>query len=652
MRLRSARITNFKSIEDTTDFGLDELTCLVGKNEAGKTAVLQALYRLNPVDGKAAFIKDTEYPRRHLAEYASRHADGPANVLETTWELEPDDLKTVHGLVGPKALQSPEFEVTKGYAGQQLWDVKVDEAEAFNFVLARASLTDQEKSALAAQGTAVTIQQLKEIVAKVPEPTPGIQKLNATVNERFKRGTAALGVIDALKMPKFVYFSQYDRMSGQAAIDQIINRRNQNALTREDEIIISFLTLAGSSLDDIQKTTVTEVLIANLEAVSSRISKTIFKYWTQNRHLKVQIRLDQALPGDPPPYNSGRILRTRIYNSHHEVTVPFDDRSTGFVWFFSFLVYFSQIEQRHGNNLILLLDEPGLSLHAKAQGDLLRYFREQLLPKQVIYTTHSPFLVPADNLMQVRTVEDVVVEDEDGDVEILGTKVGSEVLSQDRDTLFPLQGALGYDLTQALFVGAHSLVVEGPADLLYLHSMSASLTKAGRTGLDRRWTVTPARGLDRIASFLALLGAQNLNIAVLTDFGVKQRKSIEDLRKRHDNLLKQGRIFTADRYADQPEADIEDVLGAELYVHLVNSAYALRGDQRVTLPSGPPKRIAEHVEVHFRKLPTTVAEYDHYSPAEHLGRSPAVLDDAPGLPIALDRFERLFTDLNSLLPVR
>ena len=101
-------------------------------------------------------------------------------------------------------------------------------------------------------------------------------------------------------------------------------------------------------------------------------------------------------------------MRARIYNQLHDMTVPFSDRSAGFVWFFSFLVLFSQVKKRHGN-VIILLDEPGLNLHAKAQGDLLRYFKEKLRPEhQVIYTTHSPFMVPPDDLASVRTVEDVV----------------------------------------------------------------------------------------------------------------------------------------------------------------------------------------------------------------------------------------------------
>lgn len=104
--------------------------------------------------------------------------------------------------------------------------------------------------------------------------------------------------------------------------------------------------------------------------------------------------------------------------------------------FFSFLVLFSQVEKTYGKNVIILLDEPGLSLHAKAQGDLLKYFDEQLKPDhQVIYSTHSPFMINPSDLMSARTVEDVVIYEADGrnPKEILGTKAGDDVLSTDRD---------------------------------------------------------------------------------------------------------------------------------------------------------------------------------------------------------------------------
>lgn len=128
---------------------------------------------------------------------------------------------------------------------------------------------------------------------------------------------------------------------------------------------------------------------------------------------------------------------------------------------------FAQV-QKDGAPVILLLDEPGLTLHGKAQADLLRLFKEKLAPHhQIIYSTHSSFMVAADELSSVRIVEDGVEIKGQRRVPI-GTKVREDVLTRDPDTLFPLQGALGYEITQSLFVGKHTLLVEGPGDILYI----------------------------------------------------------------------------------------------------------------------------------------------------------------------------------------
>jgi predicted ATP-dependent endonuclease of OLD family len=137
-------------------------------------------------------------------------------------------------------------------------------------------------------------------------------------------------------------------------------------------------------------------------------------------------------------------------------------------------VKFAQVKDE-ATPVVLLLDEPGLTLHGKAQADLLRYFKEKLAPyHQIIYSTHSPFMVPADDLASVRIVQDQVEMKGLRRVPI-GTKVRSDVLTRDPDTLFPLQGALGYEITQSLFVGKHTLLVEGPGDILYIQALSDAL---------------------------------------------------------------------------------------------------------------------------------------------------------------------------------
>jgi predicted ATPase len=124
--------------------------------------------------------------------------------------------------------------------------------------------------------------------------------------------------------------------------------------------------------------------------------------------LSVVVKVETARPGDLAPLNAGTIARARIDNNLHRVDTPFSERSAGFVWFFSFLVKFAQVRDDE-SPVVLLLDEPGLTLHGKAQADMLRFFKETLAPHhQVIYSTHSPFMVPADDLVSVRVVEDQV----------------------------------------------------------------------------------------------------------------------------------------------------------------------------------------------------------------------------------------------------
>lgn len=647
MLLTHARVTNFKSVEDSSEFSIGPSTCLVGKNEAGKTAILEALYKLNPYTGESAYDLQRNYPRRFLAEYKERHHGKDAQVLQTKWRLTESELAALHKLVGKEAVAAQEVAITKTYNQRNTyWSLPVDEQSALRHVIGASQLHEVEKEAC----NHGSIKELKAYLASLGVgASPQQKSLLEHLNTAFKRDTATLACIDALQMPKFIYFSNYNRMRGQVALEDLLERQIENRLEDDDRVFLAFLDLVGTSLDEVAHINQFETMIAKLEAASTRISREIFSYWSQNRHLKVQFRLDAAQPGDPAPFNYGRILRTRVLNLHHDVTVSFDERSSGFVWFFSFLVLFSQVKKMHGNNIVLLLDEPGLSLHAKAQQDLLRYFKEKLEPNhQLIYSTHSPFMVPADNLQSVRTVEDVIIEEPGAAAEIVGTTVRDDALSTDRDTLFPLRGALGYELTQVLSTGKHNLLVEGPGDLIYLKVFSDELRRQNRAGLDARWKVFPAGGIDKVAAFMALFNANRSNTAVLTGVVNSQKKKLAEVRR--SSLLQQGHVLTADMYTGQSEADIEDILGKRNYSFLINACYSLTGEQRVELQDSTFPRVIKEVEAHFAGLRPGAPELDRFQPALYvLERRPEAMKALPDLEGALRRFERLFEDLNALL---
>lgn len=649
MILKSVRITNFQCIEDSTTFSTDRVTCLVGKNEAGKSALLQSLYKLNPdVPDEANFDEVEEYPRRHLSVYQEKLKAGgqKANVLVTTWELTPAEQKLVADAFGLKALEGSVVTIEKGYDNSRRWTLALNEASILEH-LAKASALQQDE--LKVLKGVKTISAAIEKLTALQTPTEHQTAFKDILKKQFPDGSATVAAAKLLKaaLPTFLYFANYRRLPGQIAMEEFSRRKQNNQLTLDEKVFLALLSLAGTTPEEIQSIGKFEPFNAKLESVSNRLSDVIFKYWSQNKHLQVEFRFDAARPQDSPPFHSGHIFRTRIRNNRHKVTVGFDERSTGFVWFFSFLVWFSQVRQVYGDNLIILLDEPGLSLHAKAQEDLLRYFDEQLKPNyQVIYTTHSPFMINPEDLLCARTVEDVVLEDDT----IEGTKVGEDVLSTDADTVFPLQACLGYDIAQTLFVGKNTLLVEGASDLLYLKWFSRELERRGRQPLDKRWVIAPSGGIDKVVSFLTLFAGKKLHVAVFADHQQGHKAKLKNLRE--SELLRAGHVFTADMYANQAEADTEDVIGRAAYVYLVNECFRLKGTAALpdTKPNDAPLRVVEEVKTFFATLPVDSPLFDHYVPAEFLTEHGATLrDSVPELGQALDRFERLFSDLNKLL---
>jgi predicted ATP-dependent endonuclease of OLD family len=552
MKLISLHIENFRSIEDSNKFEIGELTCLVGKNEAGKTAILQALYNLNPI-GSFTYDRTRDYPRRHLNRFDDRHPEGKSKVIETVWLLSPEDKKSITDHYGNDALKNDEISISNYIGSGRYWDIPCNELACLRHLIEKYELSDLESEPLKnCKNANEAINALTELPQRSQNLEDLLNELNALCDHSFNSA-----IIDILspKMPKFFYTSHFDRMSGEISITRIQQDIQQKKINPSDQIFLDFLEYANTSIEELNGASKHEEMKAQCEGASNEITDEIFQFWSQNEALKVIIDISLGKSGDSPPFNEGTIVKIRIENTNHRVTVPLSERSAGFIWFFSFLSQFKQLKKAAGN-AIILLDEPGLTLHGKAQADLLRYIEERLLPEhQVIFTTHSPFMVPAERMADVRIVEDIIKYEKTKPV-VLGTKVSSDVLSVDKDTLFPLQGALGYEITQSLFIGKNTLLVEGPSDILYLQAFSTILKNRKREGLDTRWVICPSGGIDKISPFTSLFGGNNINIAVLCDLASGDRGKIEKLRK--SQILKASQLFTAADFTGKSESDIED----------------------------------------------------------------------------------------------
>jgi predicted ATP-dependent endonuclease of OLD family len=316
------------------------------------------------------------------------------------------------------------------------------------------------------------------------------------------------------------------------------------------------------------------------------------------------------------------------------MSLPLASRSKGFNWFFSFIVWFSKIQEDKDSNYILLLDEPGLNLHGKAQEDLLYFIEDLAKDYQIIYTTHSPFMVDSGKLHRVRTV----VETDNG------TKISDSIQEKDPDTLFPLQAALGYDIAQNLFISKNNLLIEGVSDLIYLTIMSNILDASGRTGLREDITLVPTGGLDKVTAFISLIRGQKLKIACLLDTFTDQKG-----KARLDNLIQKkivqrNKICFFDEFSsiDSDQADIEDLFEKEEYLKIFNAAFSEHKDLKVKELDINTKQIISQINKALG-----IKNFNHYRPANELNKMS--IDSSFFSSATLDRFERVFKTANSLI---
>lgn len=655
MQLKWFQVREFQSVKDSGPITVKDITCLVGKNEAGKSALLKALYRLDPVvESEGSFNVTTDYPRMEVEDYRHDIESGKrshSTPIQASYVLDAAEIKEIQALFGPDCIEKePELVVSKNYANESTFEFEIDAQKALSYLIEHADFSEHTRAALSATehnaaALSGTLQQ--------QEQTEEVRRVAAILTEIHTRGVNGYVYDTILRKyePKYLYFDEYYQMTGHENIEALQQREASKQLKTSDHPLLGLIRLARLKLPELVNPTSTIDLTSKLEGASNHLTKQVLKYWSQNRHLRMKFDVRPARPGDPEGMRSGTNIWGGVFDTRHQVTTELGSRSRGFVWFFSFLAWYSDVKRTDAGPVILLLDEPGMTLHAKAQYDLLRYFETELKGShQLIYTTHSPFMIDPEHFERVRIVQDKSIDaEDDADLENLGTTVLTDVFAASSDSLFPLQGALGYELHQTLFVGPYNVVVEGAADLLFMQAMSALLQEEGRTGLDARWTITPVGGAAKVPTFVSLLGTQKgMTIATLIDSQVADQKKIEGLYR--EKLLKKANVFTFADFTKTAEADIEDMFTPAFYVDLVNAEFSaqLATPLTVTALASKHPRILQRLEEYFDKHPLAQGKFSHYRPARYFSENLKKL--AKKTPAeAKDRFEQAFRALNALI---
>ncbi len=182
----------------------------------------------------------------------------------------------------------------------------------------------------------------------------------------------------------------------------------------------------------------------------------------------------------------------------------FDERSRGLRYFLSYYIQLRAHERSAERREILLMDEPDAFLSGDGQQDLLRALEAfarpegQALRHQVVYVTHSPFLINKNAAHRIRVLDKGSNEE--------GTRVVNDVAKNHYE---PLRSSIGSFVAETAFISGTNLLVEGPADQVLLTGVTSLLREHGRAAsqlLDlNEVTVVPAGGADSIPymAFLA-----------------------------------------------------------------------------------------------------------------------------------------------------
>ena len=666
MKLISFRIQNYRSINDSGEIAVAKLTSLVGRNESGKTNLLLALQTLNPAGGIKALSPIKNFPRhRRLAECTESTL-----VVSTTWELNAKELGDLVAMF-PRAAGVTHVEIKRNYKAEReaefigLKPVTISPDEIANRQrkiqpVAEIEIEKLEEALKAPPRTA--LENLATALADTTSPTgwaTSAPPALAAFRKVFAAATLTLperedGLLSELEelaaqiskdgpgwqaarnwavslLPIFVYVDDYPELTGHQNIAEYLARKraNPNQLNETDrnfEKMCKVADLDPEQLNQLKAANDHETRNQLANRSGAIVTAELRRLW-KDRQLKVRFSPDadhlDTFISDP--------------NSVYDVEVNLDERSRGLKWFFSFYITFSaDTKGGPAQNAILLLDEPGLYLHALSQGDLLRHFSADF-ENQIIYTTHSPFMVPTEHLDAIRTVS-------------IGQETGTIVSNDpagDSRTLFPIQAALRYSLSQSLFVGPNNLIVEGVTDFWMLSSASSFLESLGKTGLPQGMTLTPAGGAQKIPYMVALLRSERLKVLVLFDEEKQSRITRDELVKakliRDDNIVFVTAAFEIP--AKPAEADIEDLFELAVYDALVAESYSneLRG-KTLTLNQQIP-RIVKRYEHAFQNIGL---EFHKTRPARLLLKKMAT-DAANIMPlVTLERFERLFGTISKL----
>lgn len=604
MKLIRFRVTNFRSIKDSTWIDCSDVTNIIGINEAGKSNALLALWKFNPTD-KAEINLLEDLPRNEYSSLKNSCQELP--FIEVIFRLEDDDelLKKLIKITGRRKEELSEIHIKRFYSGEYSYEFPHEETitelpskEFTTFIeekinaISKISIESKVEKHYKATVESILncyIDELQQIVmidknllqefisntentGAKPSAKSEIQPI---VNDVLKYFGEQMELLSRPQircdevwqqvfslMPNFVYYSNYGNLDTEIYLPHVIDNLERNDITgvvaakvRTLKVLFDFIGLnpkeilelgndsANLSQDEIEKfNKKKEERTVLLNSASSKLTKEFKQWWKQGNYV-FDLRAD------------GKFFKIWVSDEKRPEKVVLEARSTGLQWFLSFYLVFLTQTKTNLKNTIILLDEAGLSLHPLAQKDLLAFFKNLATTNQIIHTTHSPFLVDTNNIDSVK----IAYIDNDG-----YTVISNDLRANSdpkRDTsVYAVHAALGLSVSDIMLNGCQPVIVEGASDQYYLNAIKTYLIASGLFKPSKDIVFMPAGGVKGVSAIASIVSAKGELPYVIID-GDTSGTSFKDKLKKDLYKDEEHKLICLKDFVEGLEAvEIEDII--------------------------------------------------------------------------------------------
>ena len=605
MLLDSFRVTEFRSVQDSGWIEAEQITALIGTNESGKTNVLLPLWKLNPADDGKIDLK-TDLPRDKYHTY--RSASPKPVFIYAKYVLTMSEQEAIAELSGHSIDELSQVVVSKDFDGNLFYEFPfaIDDIssvvekgkmilEACKSTLeaakASATKTEIERREKALEDIRIALELLDRLDATASSLSAAYDKLKE-FDEDVKASVVCAAMSDAIQkfktlisesskprlsetetvtdyvrdhMPKYVYYSNYGNLDSQIYLPQVLQNLSKSDLgvkeaakARTLRTLFKFVQLDPKEITDLGAETIgslTQVQIDTmaekkkereilLSSASSAFTKSFNEWWKQGNYT-FEFQAD------------GNFFRIWVSDSVRPERIELESRSTGLQWFFSFYLVFLVESEQHHQNAILLLDEPGVTLHPLAQKDLFLFFENLAQNNQILYTTHSPFMVDSNHLERVRSIY----------IDANGKTVASPDLraverlrgKNQPQSIYPAHAALGLSVSDTLLVNCNPVLVEGESDQVYLSALKNLLISKGKIAPLKEIVFIPTGGVKGIKATSAILaGASEVKPPVLLDGDKPGTKMATELKSDFYATEKE-KVIIVSEYTALQNGEIEDL---------------------------------------------------------------------------------------------